>query len=119
VAFFTWSAAVGKIFTMDNLRKWHVIVVDRCYMCKRDGESVYHLLHYEVACVLWNAFFNCFGLSWVMPSRVIDLFAYWWISGSSQSAVVWKMASSCLSPFYLFLFLPVSLDSCVCSPFGD
>jgi len=48
-AFFAWSTALGKIFTINNLRKWHIIVVDRCYMYKRNGESVDHLLlHYEV-----------------------------------------------------------------------
>jgi hypothetical protein len=35
--FFAWSAALGKILTMDNMRKQHVIVVDRCCMCKRNG----------------------------------------------------------------------------------
>jgi hypothetical protein len=33
-AFFTWSAALGKILTMDNLRKRHIIIVDRCCLCK-------------------------------------------------------------------------------------
>jgi hypothetical protein len=37
-----------------------------------------------------------FGLYWVMPSRVIDLFACWWSGGRSRSAVVWKMAPCCL-----------------------
>ena len=32
-AFFTWSAALGKILTMDNLRIKHFIVVNRCCMC--------------------------------------------------------------------------------------
>jgi hypothetical protein len=50
VAFFVWSTALGKIFTMENLQKRHVIVVDRCCMCKKNGESVDHLLiHSEVA----------------------------------------------------------------------
>ena len=59
---------------MDNLRKQHVIVVDRCCMCKRNGESVDHLLPYcEVACVLWNAFSNRFGMmSWVMLGWLVD-----------------------------------------------
>jgi hypothetical protein len=53
VAFFAWSTALGKILIMDNLRKRHIIVVDRCCMCKRDGESVDHLLlHCEVACLV-------------------------------------------------------------------
>jgi len=47
-------------------------------MCKRNGESVDHLLlHSEVACAIWNVFFSRFGLSWVMPRRVINLYACW------------------------------------------
>jgi hypothetical protein len=50
VTFFVWLVALGKIHSMDNLRKRHVIVVDRCCMCKNNGESVDHLfLHFEVA----------------------------------------------------------------------
>jgi hypothetical protein len=72
-------------------------VIDRCYMCKKNGESVdYLLLRCDAACVLWNAIFSRFSLSWVMPRRVVDLFACWWRSGRSQSAVVWKMVHCCL-----------------------
>jgi hypothetical protein len=50
VAFFAWAAALGKILTLDNLRKKRVIVIDRCCMCKMNGEFVDHLLlHCEVA----------------------------------------------------------------------
>jgi hypothetical protein len=53
VAFFVWSAALGKILTMENLGKRHVIVVDRCCMCKKNRESVDHILiHSEVASVI-------------------------------------------------------------------
>jgi hypothetical protein len=44
--------------------------------------------HCEVACALWNAIFSPFSLSWVMPLRVVDLFACWWTGGRSRSAVV-------------------------------
>jgi hypothetical protein len=44
VAFFVWSATLGKILTMDNLRKRHIIVVDRCWMCKRNEEFMDYLL---------------------------------------------------------------------------
>jgi len=36
------------------------------------------LLHCDVASTLWNLVFSRFGMSWVMPRRVIDLFACWW-----------------------------------------
>jgi hypothetical protein len=75
-AFFTWSAALSRILTLDNLRKMHTIIVDRCCLCKRDEESVNHiLLHYDVASALWNNIFSRFGISWVMPRSVLDLVA--------------------------------------------
>jgi len=41
-------------------------------------------------------FFSRFGLSWVMPRLVVDLYACWWTAGSTQSVAVWKMVPSCL-----------------------
>jgi len=77
-------------------------VVDWCYMCKRDGESVDHLLHCEVACALWSVFFSCIGLSCVAPRRVADLCACWWTGGSVWSVVVWKMVLSCCLWWQMF-----------------
>jgi hypothetical protein len=72
-------------------------VIDRCCMCKMNGEIVDHLLlHCDVARVLWNAIFSHFSLSWVMPLRVVDLFTCWWTGGHPQNVVVWKMVPSCL-----------------------
>jgi hypothetical protein len=43
--------------TIDNFQKQHVNVVDRCYMCKRNGKSVSNLLlHFEVACAILECF---------------------------------------------------------------
>jgi hypothetical protein len=81
---------------MDNLRKQHVIVINRCCMCMRNGLSVDLLLHCEVACSLYNTYFSRFGLSWVIPSSVVDFFTCWWIGGKTRSAVVWKMMHSCI-----------------------
>jgi hypothetical protein len=36
VAFFVWSAALGKILTHDNLRKRNVVVIEWCCMCKKN-----------------------------------------------------------------------------------
>ena len=67
VVFFAWTAARGKILTIDNLRRRGMIVVNRCWLCKLDGESVDHLLlHCGVTITLWNAIFSRLGLSWVM-----------------------------------------------------
>jgi hypothetical protein len=51
-AFFIWSTTLGKILIVDNLRKMHIIIVDRCCLCKRDEESVDHLLlHCDLVCL--------------------------------------------------------------------
>ncbi|KAK9993524.1 hypothetical protein SO802_023227 [Lithocarpus litseifolius] len=68
VAFFSWTAALGKILTIDNLRKRHFVVLEWCYMCKRCGESVDHLLlHSPFAMEMWSTVFCLFGICWVMP----------------------------------------------------
>jgi hypothetical protein len=71
-------AALGKIVIMDNSRKRHIIVVDWCCLCKKSGETVDHLLlHCKLGSALWSSIFGLFGLAWVIPRRVRDLFACW------------------------------------------
>jgi hypothetical protein len=96
VAFFGWIAALGKILTHDNLPKRNIVVVEWCCMCKKNGETVDHLLlHCETASALWHTIFSQFGLLWVMPRRVGDLFDCWWSGGRSRSELVWKMIPLC------------------------
>jgi hypothetical protein len=97
VAFFVWLAVHSKILTLDNLGRRGLVVVNRCWLCEMDGESVDHLLiHCAVARDLWNAFFARFGLCWVMPRTVKELLASWWTAGRTRSAVVWKMVPHCI-----------------------
>jgi hypothetical protein len=97
VAFFAWTVARGKILTIDNLCRRGMIVVNRCWLCESDGESVDHLLlHCGVANALWNAIISRLGLCWVMPSSVRELLACWCSGGRTRSAVVWKMIPLCL-----------------------
>jgi hypothetical protein len=46
---------------------------------------------------LFFAFIFCLQiyLSWVMPRRVVNLFACWWNDGSTRSIVVWKIVPMC------------------------
>jgi hypothetical protein len=55
LAFFAWSATLGKILTLDRLKQWHIIIVDWSYMCKKNGETVDHLLLY---CVPYGTLFS-------------------------------------------------------------
>ena len=76
VAFFVWTAALGKILTIDNLRLRKIRIIDWCYMCKCNGESVDHLfLHCYIASDLWSIVLGLFGVHWVMPKSVVELFS--------------------------------------------
>ncbi len=78
VSFFLWTAALGKVLTMDNLRKRRLIVLDWCCMCKRVGETNDHLLlHCPMARELLDLAFSLFGVHWVMPSSVMGLLFCW------------------------------------------
>ena len=39
VAFFSWSAALGRILTTDNLWKRGINLIDWCVMCKQNREN--------------------------------------------------------------------------------
>jgi hypothetical protein len=72
-------------------------VIDKCCMCKRNGESLDHvLLHCDVTYVVWSIIFNRFGMSYVMPRRVIELYDCWWSSGRPRTVAVRKMVPMCL-----------------------
>jgi len=78
VAFFVWSAALGKMLMHDNLRKRNVIVIEWCCLCKKSGEFIDHLLlHCEVARDLWSYVLILFGVEWVMPRTVLKLLNSW------------------------------------------
>ena len=71
VDFFVWTAALGKCLIIDNLRKRKVCILDWCYMCKCNSESVDHLfLHCPIASELWDMVFGLFGVSWVVPLSI-------------------------------------------------
>jgi hypothetical protein len=82
-AFFSWSVALCKILTVDNLRKRNIIIVDRCCLCKRDVETVDHLLfHCDVASTLWIHVFTRFG---ILGLCLKELSIYLLVDGSLES----------------------------------
>ena len=51
-------------------------MVNWCCLCKRNGETVNHLLlHCPFSKEVWDLVFALFGVQWVMPRRVADLLA--------------------------------------------
>ena len=78
VSFFVWTAVHGQILTLDNLMLKRRILVNRCYMCHRNEETVDHLLlHCPVAHSLWLYMFQIFGIQWVMPGSMESLVYCW------------------------------------------
>ena len=74
--FLCLDCCLGKFLTFDNLRKWKVWILDWCYMCKCNGESVDHLfLHDPVAMNLRSMVLGLFGVNSVMPKSVVGLLA--------------------------------------------
>ena len=98
VTIFIWTAALGKILTLDNLQRRNIILVNWCCFCREDGETIDHLfLHCRVARELWDNVLSLFGMDWVMPRRVVDLLACWQGKlGKNQNIEIWKAIPHCL-----------------------
>ena len=93
VAFFTWTASLGKILTTDNLRRMNIMLMSWCCMCKADGL----FLHCAIAQDLWDMIFSLFGLHWAMPQQVTDLLACWQGRlGRNRHYVIWQANPHCV-----------------------
>jgi hypothetical protein len=75
-----------------------ICIVDWCCLCKSSGELPDHLLlHCTFAQAIWSLVFCLFGISWVMPARVVDLLSSWMGGfGKSRSALVWGAVPHCV-----------------------
>ena len=74
------------------------MVVDWCCMCKRNGETLDHLLlNCPISQELWNMLCFLFGVHWVMPRGVVELIAC--CPGKLnriRTKVLWRMLPHCL-----------------------
>ena len=78
VAVFVWEASLGKMLTIDNLQKRGITLVNKCYMCKGESNSVDHLLVYcKVARALWELAMNRLGICWAAPNYVSSHLLAW------------------------------------------
>ena len=97
VAFFLWTAALGKILTIDSFRRRWVFVIDQCCMCKSAEETINCLLlHCPAAQELWSVVFILLGVLWVMPRGMLDLLASWQARFGRGNRVIWNV-----TPHYL------------------
>ena len=78
VCFLSCTADRWDILTIVNLWRRKIVVIEWCYMCKRNVETTDHLLiHRDAASELWRCVFSIFGVQWVMHGAVKELFACW------------------------------------------
>jgi len=79
IAFFSWAAALGRILTVDNLKRQGFYIVNWCCLCKKDEETFNHLIiHCEYTVDIWHFVLNIFG---VMPSNILELLQCWKFQG--------------------------------------
>ncbi len=75
-----------------------VWVLDWCFICKRAGETLDHLLlHCEYASELWYLVFCLFGVYLVMPHTVLELLSCWRRRASQRGhSAIWNAIPLCL-----------------------
>ena len=98
INFFAWEVTWGKFLTLDQVQKRGWSLVNRCFLCHVEEESIDHLLvHYVKIRVLWELFFALFRVSWVLPSLVKETLLGW--HGSfvdKKHRKVWREGPLCL-----------------------
>lgn len=78
IQFFMWVAISGNISTNDVLRRKGFILPNICSLCKKDGESVNHiLLHCPIYWVVWFGVLRDFGICWALPRDMKTLLVAW------------------------------------------
>uniref|UniRef100_A0A2N9FZT4 Reverse transcriptase domain-containing protein n=1 Tax=Fagus sylvatica TaxID=28930 RepID=A0A2N9FZT4_FAGSY len=96
VAFFVWTVAWGKILTCDNLMRRGYSLAGWCCMCRNGWETWDHLLlHCVQASFLWSAVLRSFGVCWVFPNSIKDLYG-WFNSFGKHESEIWNLVPLCL-----------------------
>ena len=97
VAFFLWTAAHGRILTLDNLMLKGRPLANWCCMCCCDGKSIDHLLlHCPVAHSLWAFMLQAFGIYWVMSGLLAGLLSSWHQWLGKHNSEIWNLVLGCL-----------------------
>lgn len=95
MAFFAWEAARESILALDMLKRRGMVLVNRCYLCKRDEESRNHILLWcPVVCNMRSMVYSLLGICWVMVGSVRE--------------ELWAWAGSCKKKTH-FIFIPLSI----------
>ena len=64
--------------TLDKLQRRGWSLANRCILCGKEEDTGDHiLLHYELTRAVWDLLLSLFGLYWVLPSTVKEVFISW------------------------------------------
>ena len=98
LSFFAWEASWGRVLTLDCLQKRGWALANICFLCQMFEESIDHLLlHCEKTREVWILLLSFFGVSWVFPFSVKEIFLGW--KGSfvgKKMREVWQVGPLCL-----------------------
>ena len=86
------------MLTLDQLKRRGITLVNRCFLCKEEEETIDHLLvHCSRAKMLWNLFLAIMDYNWVFPLTVRQtLFAWQGANVGKKRKRVWMAAPLCL-----------------------
>ena len=78
VNIFFWILLQNKILTLENLKKRGFIIVNRCVLCKNDGELVDHImLHYPFTKKVWDKIWSLMNVDRVFHATIQLFFSCW------------------------------------------
>ena len=70
LGFFAWEASWGKVLTLDHLKRRGITLVNRCFLCEENEETIDHLLiHCSRAKMLWDLLLATTEANLVFPVR--------------------------------------------------
>ena len=86
------------MLTLDQLKRRGIPLVNRCFLCEENEETVDHLLiHCSRAKMLWDLFFAITDYNWVFPLKVHKLLIAWQSARVGRKRKrVWLAAPLCL-----------------------
>ena len=98
LGFFAWEASWGKVLTLYQLKRRGIPLVNRCFLCEENEETIDHLLiHCSRAKMLWDLLLAITDSNWVFPRTVRQLLLAWQsASVSKKRKRVWLAAPLCI-----------------------
>ena len=86
------------MLTLDQLKRRGIPLVNRCFLCEENEETIDHLLiHCSRAKMLWDLLLAITEANWVFPRTVRQLLLAWQsVSVGKKRKRVWMTAPLCL-----------------------